>query len=56
MMTGGDVLGVGVRRTGQPRSQGRADRVLRRIDRAPRGRGRDMARDDRAKPICLDRW
>jgi hypothetical protein len=40
---GRQVLGVGVRRAGQPRRQGRPGRLLRRADRFPRSDRRDLA-------------
>jgi hypothetical protein len=45
---GRQVLGGSLRRAAQPRGPGRADRVLRRADRVPRGRGGDLASRDGA--------
>ena len=45
---GREVLGRGVRRAGQPRRPGRADRLLRRADRVPRGDRGDLAAGHRA--------
>jgi hypothetical protein len=52
-----EVLGRGVRRTRQPQDQGRADRVLRRPDRAAGGDRGDLAADHRADVISAhSRW
>src|SRR5215218_3816659 len=49
---GAKFLGRGMRRAGQPRRQGCADRVLRRAHRFPRGDRGDLAELDSPNLIC----
>lgn len=60
---GREVLGASLRAIGQPRGQGRADCLLRRADRVPRGDRGDLGAGNRAdlrgapdqggEPVCL---